>query len=165
MRERDVKIAEQSTGDSLTMNCFDCRVPRRFIPAETDPIIRYAPERELPRERATALLSPQICGPATPHRPIRRSTMKPPGCRLARPFPYRARGRDLSNGLPRDSWQIVGLGSTNRIAVYEPLCSLCLSSSLDPDWIDEGQLPPALSPMAREKASSKSKNRTTGKKK
>lgn len=37
----------------------------------------------------------------------------------SRPFPY-AHGRDLSNGLPRDSWQIAGSGSTNRIAVYEP---------------------------------------------
>lgn len=60
MRERDVKIAEQNTGDSLTMNCFDCRVPRRFIPAETDPIIRYAPERELSRERATDFIASNL---------------------------------------------------------------------------------------------------------
>lgn len=34
--------------------------PRRFIPAETDPIIRYAPKRGLPTERATAFIASNL---------------------------------------------------------------------------------------------------------
>lgn len=62
------------------MNCFDPRVPRRFIPAETDPIIRYAPERELPRERATAFIASNLRprDTASTYLPVGD---EPPGCR------------------------------------------------------------------------------------
>lgn len=66
------------------MNCFDRRVPHRFIPAETDPIIRYAPERELPRERATAFIASNLRprDTASTYLPV---DDEPPGCRRS-PF-------------------------------------------------------------------------------
>lgn len=51
----------ESLSLSLLPGCFDCRAARRrFIPVETDPIIRYAPKRGLPTERATAFIASNL---------------------------------------------------------------------------------------------------------
>lgn len=83
LQRANVKIAGQRRrGLPPTMSLF--RLPashasRRFIPAETDPIIRYAPEHEPCRVSERPLLSPRIsAAPRHRHRPpICRLTMKP----------------------------------------------------------------------------------------
>lgn len=118
-------------------SCFDRRAaPRRVDSFLQKPIqLSVTPRSAGRRPSERPLLSPRICGPATPHRPIsigwlmlvvaiERWVAGSVGIRYvrarSRPFSIYARGRDLSNGLPRDSWQIAGSDSTNQIAVYEP---------------------------------------------
>lgn len=118
---------EIATGILLRRRVVSIGEPCRFTPAETDPIIRYAPDRGLPRERATAFIASNLrprdtASTLSTGRRWSAMTVEIP-CTirlLARSFPYRARGRDLSNSLSQNSWQIAGSGSANRIAVYEP---------------------------------------------
>lgn len=49
----------ESEWDSL-LRIVSIAGPRQFIPAETDPIIRYAPKRGLPTERATAFIASNL---------------------------------------------------------------------------------------------------------